>query len=660
MKTFVLRIDAVDNAQGGHPVSLIDPATGTLAESLLVATLQPDAIAPPDAAGWLAREQISTTFATARAATAELGKIGAQLYHAFALGQLQQQLDNIPAGARLILDIRDRMLAALPWELLTRDHRRLFTDATRPICRGVQEKLAALGAHEWPLRFMLVIGSDDAAVMAGVESELIREALLPVDADVDLMVVARPTKAALVERLQRFRPHLLHFIGHGGQTPAGEAYLRLDSAAGSVQWTADVILNDLQGLEDTLRFVFVNACRSTDDSKADFWTLSDAFLAAGAPAVLGMRTDVTGEEAAQFAGAIYRALAAGKAVDVAVAEGRRHLINIRADALKRREWAAPALQVRCAPEGVLTFGAGIEEQQRTHVRPTFVGEFDVFQFVDRRQERWQAWTGIQQEQRKLMVVVGEQDAGKTSFAKMLMHRCALCKHQVRYIDLHHSPRRDFLTVLRTIRDGMGGEPALLTGPLAGAAFIPFNQKVNEVLEAEIPAGATADQDMGKAIVQAEHYARASELLDAFRESLKSAIGPEPVTLVLDHLDLPPNEFHDYLRPLLKELCQLDLKLCFIVVPRPDQSYDWQPLQPHLLNLPIGPFPEQEWVDLALDYIQRRLDPTRFADDAARRACLGRVRGQLGTFVGLWVKGNWTPKLFEIFGPLLDNLSECGS
>jgi hypothetical protein len=623
-----------------------------LAQSLLPATLQPGEPAP-DPAGWLLRDQIPTTFAGARAASPALGKIGMQLYRALAAGDLQQQLEGLAANTRLILDIRDRTLAGLPWELLARNQLRLFTDATRPISRGAQDKLKVLDAHEWPLRMLLVVGSDEAEVQASTESELIREALVQVDADVDLLVLSRPTKAALVERLQRFKPHIFHFVGHGGQIPnGGDSFLRLDSEAGSVQWTGAVILHDLQGV-DTLRFVFLNACRTMADSQTNFWTLTDAFLDAGVPAVLGMHTDVTGEEAASFAGAVYRTLAAGKPLDVAVAEGRRHLINIRADALQRREWAAPALQVRCAPESVLEFGKGVEPQQRTAVHPAFA---EVRRFVDRGEHRWQAWTGLQHERRRPIVVLGEQDAGKTSFAKMLMHRCALREQEVRYIDLQGS-RKDFLTVLRLIRDGRGGDPELLTrplAPLAHEAFAAFNRKVNAVLEAAIPPGGSADQDIGETILQDKHKARVPELLEAFQAALKQAAAAAPLFLVLDHLDLVTDEFNHYLRPLLLNLCQSEINLCVVVVPVPkpaqEPQYNWEPLQGHMIALRIEFFREQEWVELALEYVQRQIDPGRFADDAERRQWFANLRNFLQPAVGLFIQDRWKPnKLLSLNG-----------
>ncbi|HXF64075.1 MAG TPA: CHAT domain-containing protein, partial [Caldilineaceae bacterium] len=440
MKTIVLRIDPIDNAQNGYPARLLDlasePAT-VLAQSLLPATLQPQT-PPPDQTPWLASDQIIPTFANAAASTPVLRTIGNQLYQVVASGDLQQHIETLPSDTRLILDIRDRMLAALPWELLTQNRKRLFTDATRPICRGLQEKLAPLPLHEWPLRMLLVIGSDDPDVQAAEESQRIREALIDVDADVDLLILARPPKSTLVEQLRQFRPHIFHFAGHGGQVPGGgDSYLRLDSDSGNVQWTGETILHDLQGV-DSLRFVFLNACRTTAESQVNYWTLTDAFLEAGVPAVLGMHSDVTGVDAAAFAGQIYRGLAAGKALDVAVAEARLYLINLGADALTRRGWAAPALQVRCAPDSAITVGAGIEEAHRQQVRPAFA---EVHRLVDRRKERYQAWASLRQRQIKLIVLKGEQEAGKTSFAKMLMHRCALNKHQVRYIDLQHS-RRD--------------------------------------------------------------------------------------------------------------------------------------------------------------------------------------------------------------------------
>ncbi|HXF64527.1 MAG TPA: hypothetical protein VNK95_23050, partial [Caldilineaceae bacterium] len=203
-------------------------------------------------------------------------------------------------------------------------------------------------------------------------------------------------------------------------------------------------------------------------------------------------------------------------------------------------------------------------------------------------------------------------------------------------------RRDFLTILRLIRSGAGGEPKLLTGPLDQEAFIPFNRQVNAILEAQIPPGGSADIDAGEEILRAEHHARVPELLETFRDALKAVARESPLFLVLDHLDLPGNEFNDYLRPLLLDLCQSDINLCIVAVPTHAEGFDWQPLRDFMLEVRIDSFPEQEWVDLALDYVQRILDPTRFADDLQRRQWLADLRDKLQGLSGVIIQGPWKP------------------
>ncbi len=107
--------------------------------------------------------------------------------------------------------------------------------------------------------------------------------------------------------------------------------------------------------------------------------------------------------------------------------------------------------------------------------------------VDRRPERSGAWRRVAEDQRKVVVVRGKPDVGKTAFVHLLMERCALRSHQLRYVDLAGTNKVDVLTVLWRICNGDGGavDDLALNGPLPAAAFQPFKDAVQEVLGAPL-------------------------------------------------------------------------------------------------------------------------------------------------------------------------------
>jgi len=122
-----------------------------------------------------------------------------------------------------------------------------------------------------------------------------------------------------MDTIGKFKPHMLHFIGHGGieQTDGGNRrpYLQLFvKASGTVEpWYRDDIIEDFVVAADdadSLRLVVLNACRSgrSTAENRDPWSLSQVFNAAGAPAVIGMNSDVADTQAVDFAAGLYTAL----------------------------------------------------------------------------------------------------------------------------------------------------------------------------------------------------------------------------------------------------------------------------------------------------------------------------------------------------------------
>ena len=110
--------------------------------------------------------------------------------------------------------------------------------------------------------------------------------------------------------LLEYRPHIVHFSGHGGAT--GE--LMLENDAGNAQPVTPKALGLLFGVlghahaADGVRLVVLNACFSAAQAEA---------LARHVGCVLGMTRAVSDEASIAFAGAFYNALTFGESVQVA-------------------------------------------------------------------------------------------------------------------------------------------------------------------------------------------------------------------------------------------------------------------------------------------------------------------------------------------------------
>ncbi len=255
-------------------------------------------------------------------------------------------------------------LQALPWELLL--HPRLgsplvlnpWTQVVRyldvPRAEGKPprpETLSILAVAPQPL---------DAPPLA-IDRELAELRCAWSGADgVELSVLEAPTFDALHEELARRRIDVLHFMGHGRFDPEADRGVLLfeDDLRRSDPVDADLLASDVEPWARNLRLVVLNACGSgaggVSAPTPDGWMeaaslprrasgVAAALVGAGVPAVVAMQLPVSDRAALEISRALYRSLAAGTTIDVAVAEARS---AVRRTLRGSGEWMTPALFLR--------------------------------------------------------------------------------------------------------------------------------------------------------------------------------------------------------------------------------------------------------------------------------------------------------------------------
>ncbi len=429
-------------------------------------------------------------------------------------------------------------------------------------------------------------------------------------------MLRRPTRATILEAFedpvndpqrlhhQGFQPHVLHFIGHGSAVGA-QSFLQLFDAAGqnSARWTAGDIPTDFS-TRSRPRLVILNAC-DTAAAASGLWSLTDAFRDAGIPAVVGMRAKVTGAHARLFSRSLYQALAENKPLDQAVTWARRKVYGAMENPTQRLEWAAPTLEISADPDTIITLGRRIAGNVRSHVRQ-IEDLMLVRSMVDRRESRWGAWRGVSTQALKVVVVRGDPEVGKTEFVRMLMERCALCQHQLRYVDMKGVRRADALAVLRRIcdGDGMAADDFSLHGPLPAAAFATFKDTVQQVLGVPLAqaAGLTNVMDVD-----------ARRIFQAFQAGLEQAIATPPLVIVLDHLrDVDEEQFRSFLTPHLITWCanRPDRNILLVLLLRRDEydRFEMAKIRSRFNLVDIEGFARDQWEDLAWEYVWRNLTP----------------------------------------------------
>ncbi len=130
------------------------------------------------------------------------------------------------------------------------------------------------------------------------------------------------TRKNVRKQVEEFRPHIIHFIGHGQHTNQG-GQVAFVQEGWEKDWVSETDFALLvEGYKD-LKLVFLQACESASSKHYDNVSGMARKLAQNAiPAVVAMQYRVLNNIANVFASAFYQALAEGKAVDLAVKAGR--------------------------------------------------------------------------------------------------------------------------------------------------------------------------------------------------------------------------------------------------------------------------------------------------------------------------------------------------
>jgi formylglycine-generating enzyme required for sulfatase activity len=171
--------------------------------------------------------------------------------------------------------------------------------------------------------------------------------------DVVIESFPRATLAALRERLDAAdRPcHVVHFIGHAGFAAASrEGVLVFEDDGGGSRAVGARQLGPLLLDHDALQLLVLNSCwgaRAPREGGSP--GLAQALMRQRVPAVIAMQTCIDDTAAIAFAKHFYSALAAGHAVDVALAGCRKGMASDGDGG----GWAAPVVYLRAAPAPLL-------------------------------------------------------------------------------------------------------------------------------------------------------------------------------------------------------------------------------------------------------------------------------------------------------------------
>jgi len=284
-----------------------------------------------------------------------------------------------PLELVLKFELGDMELWRLPWEMMFGAAVPLAADPRRDVAilRFVPGTELPVEAVTLPLRVLFVVGRQiDDALRPGAEYlGLLRQLRLSAgvaaqNAAINVRLLTEAAFDEIEEEMQRFHPHVVHFICHGSQGKAGGELLLTrrenddpsrPKSAMSKPCDANTIFGligpraDGAGAQHGLPVMIVlNACHTGEIAGgvdpscvgAVCQSLAGRLVALGVPMAIGMTGEVADGACRLFTQSFYRALVSGGCGALAAARGRRAAMLHYANYLSDAEWARPTLFAR--------------------------------------------------------------------------------------------------------------------------------------------------------------------------------------------------------------------------------------------------------------------------------------------------------------------------
>lgn len=532
MKTVKICIGPPDPNQQIYPVTLSDFSDGSI---LQTAKLPVDTVlnAP------LNPKAILDKFQSQYGIASDFEAIGKQLATWLCYGPIGSTWRNLrQQPLRTFIEVEPEELAVLPWELLISGASFDFLSRQKPCLRFHQGQDDGR-ATGWPLRVLVVVGAEtNSNIKADDEAIALERELLPFCHSIDLEVIYRPTQQKLSAKLCTFQPHIFHFIGHCNMV-SGKSVLRfqLQDSNQSWDWGADMIAVTLDQTAWRPRLAFLNACHTWTPAEAQAsLQIASAFLEADVPACLAMQGDIHGDLAANFASKILGEISKGTLLDEAVVKARFAIKS--APNTNPKDWALPVLSLSQLPEIVVPakHRHSNEWDQKIENCPLFQ---ETRLFAGRREERRRLRSSVEpmgqgRNNQHLLVVTGSSELGKSYLVKWCLEGFALQNYYVQYVEIADGKKKDFVEVLRLIRDSNATDGL---NPLLDSVFYKFNWVLNHILNTGVvppwSGEPVADHKLPFDPQNLRHENPLPLIADAFLDALREASKQQPLIIVLD-------------------------------------------------------------------------------------------------------------------------------
>jgi hypothetical protein len=284
------------------------------------------------------------------------GKIGQRYRSSYDHAVMQKQ------GLRVRLRIQAPEIAALPWEYLYDTDQAIFVARNNQtsVVRYVEVDQPAESLRvDFPLRVLgMVAGpADQGTLQKDQEVSRMTAALADLQRKglVQLTWTRDGTYDALADALGEVRPHILHYIGHGGfDEGRGEGALILEREDRTSHPIPATSLGELLLGTGTVRLAVLNSCDGARSSGRNVFSSTAATVVRrGVPSVVAMQYPISDRAAIRFSSELYEGLARSQPVDRAVSAAR---MRLNADEPESPEWGTPVVFLQSASGRLFTTG----------------------------------------------------------------------------------------------------------------------------------------------------------------------------------------------------------------------------------------------------------------------------------------------------------------
>lgn len=366
-------------------------------------------------------------------------EIGKQLYNlifkndiAANYKELKRQLNGESINLKLNFSNKSFELLSLPWELLHNENRFLVPSGKLNVVRCIEDAENDSISISLPLRILIVVSRplNVGELDTLIEGEAVVRGLysLKLNDNVIIDFLNPPTHDSLVQALDNYEYHIVHFDGHGaffnenGYLVFENEFLEADLI------DSDTLSNIFSSTK--IKLIVLTACQSSTIGTNIFNSVAPALIQIGVPSVVAMQFSVPLGSTVKFVEHFYNSLSNSKNLIHAVMQGRKVLY-------RDNTWFTPTLYGSSLTEESFIDNMESENLYEHHSHSIlFDNQYYEPHFIGRSEQLVKLARAVSSTRTNCIVIWGSGGIGKTSLLKQyILRQSWRFNEEVVWIDL---------------------------------------------------------------------------------------------------------------------------------------------------------------------------------------------------------------------------------